>query len=115
MAVQLNSSSYLLFSDFLNVDGVEFWRLPNFPQLLPQDDDIYIQIGRGKYGQRVTDEERLRIDLLSYRIYETPHLWWAIALRNNYEIVPTAFKGGENIIVCSPRYIFQEILPKAGR
>lgn len=115
MAIKLDPASYLLFSTPLNVDGVEFWSLVDFPQLLEQDDDIFIQIGIGKLGELVSTDESLRIDLLSQRIYGTPQLWWALALRNNLEVVPSGFKFGETIIASSPRYIFEEILPRSGR
>lgn len=113
MAVEIQPTSYLLFSKLFNADGVQFWDLPEFPELRPQDDDIFINVGVSKTGEIVPSDENLRIDLMSFRIYGTPHLWWAIALRNNYEIVPSEFKLGEKIVVPSPRYIFQEVLPKA--
>ena len=113
MAVQINNASYLLYSQLVNVDGIQFWDLVDFPDMLPQDDDIIIIIGTGQSGALVSNEEALRIDLLSYRIYGTPQLWWAIALRNNFELVPTEFKINQEIVVPSPRYIFQEYLPKA--
>lgn len=113
MAVQINEASYLLFSKLVNVDGIQFWDLVDFPQLLPQTDDIIVVVGSGQFGGLVSNDEPLRIDLLSYRIYRTPQLWWAIALRNNFELVPTDFKLNQEIIVPSPRYIFQEVLPKA--
>lgn len=113
MAVKLNPASYLLFSELINVDGVEFWGLVDFPQLLEQPDDIFIDIGIGKLGEIVSTDESLRIDLLSNRIYGTPHLWWALALRNGLEVVPSGFKFGETVVASSPRYIFEEILPKA--
>ena len=115
MPVKVNPSSYLQFSDFVNVAGIEFWRLPEFPDIFPQDDDLYIKIGQGGPGQLTTQDESLRIDLLSYRIYNTPQLWWVIALRNNFEVVPSEFKSGAIIVAPSSRYVFQEILPQARR
>lgn len=113
MAVELNSASYLLFSQLVNVDGIQFWDLPEFPDIFPQDDDIYVTIGESSFGRINSNDEELRIDLLSYRIYKTPHLWWIIARRNNFEVVPNAFKLNQTIVVPSPRYVFEEILPKA--
>lgn len=115
MALKLNPYSYLNFSRYVNVDGVAFWELPEFPPLLPQSDDIMVKVGQGQLGQIVSTEENLRVDLLSNRIYKTPHLWWVIALRNNIEIVPTEFKVNQTIMCPSARYLFQEYLPKATR
>lgn len=112
MAIKINANSYLLFSELQNIDGVEFWEMPEFPELLPQDDDLFVTIGKGERGQFVSSEDSLRIDILSNRIYGTPHLWWILALRNNFEVVPTAFKLNETIIAPSPRYVFQEYLVK---
>lgn len=113
MATEINPLSYLLFSKLVNADGIEFWTLSEFPQILPQDDDIFVKIGGGVLGQFVSTEEALRIDLLSDRVYGTPQLWWVIARRNNFEIVPSAFKAGSLVIVPSPRYVFEEIITQA--
>ena len=112
MAVAINPASYLLFSNLVNVDGIAFWELPELPELLPQTDDLFITIGQSRYGVINNSDEALRIDLLSNRIYGTPQLWWIIALRNNIEVVPSEFKLNDTIVVPSPRYVFQEILPK---
>lgn len=113
MSVQIDRNAYLLFSKLVNVDGVEFWTLPDYPEIFPQDDDIFIVIGKGELGQFVSNEEAIRMDLLSERIYDTTHLWWIIALRNNFEVMPSSLKLGETIIVPSPRYVFEELLPQA--
>jgi len=113
MAVEINPSSYLLFSQLLNVDGIQFWDLVDFPDIFPQDDDIFVTIGEGVLGAINSSDEAIRTDLLSNRIYNTPQLWWVIALRNNFEVVPNEFKLGAQIVVPSSRYVFQEILPKA--
>lgn len=113
MAIELDRASYLLFSQLVNVDGVEFWELPEYPQLFPQDDDIFVTIGKGELGELVSSEEAIRMDLLAYRIYNTPHLWWIIAVRNNFEIMPSSLKVGQTIIVPSPRYVYEEIISKA--
>jgi hypothetical protein len=112
MAVAIDPASYLLFSTLVDIDGIAFWELPQFPELLPQTDDLFITIGQGQVGAINNSSESIRIDLLSNRIYGTPQLWWIIALRNNIEIVPSQFKLNDVIVVPSPRYVFQEVLPK---
>jgi hypothetical protein len=115
MPLKINPNSYLLFSNYVDVDGVAFWELPSIPEMLPQRDDIFVTIGQGQLGQTISSEEHLRIDLLSFRVYRTPHLWWAIAKRNNFEIVPSELKVNQTIICPSPRYLYQDYLPKARR
>jgi hypothetical protein len=112
MAVAIDPASYLIFSSLVNVDGIAFWELPTFPELLPQTDDLFITIGQSEYGEINDSSEYLRIDLLSNRIYGTPQLWWILALRNNIEVVPSGFKLNDRIVAPSPKYVFQEILPK---
>jgi hypothetical protein len=115
MTRKLDANSYLFFSQIFDVDGVEFWDLVDFPEVFPQDDDIEIVIGKGEVGSIISDDESIRPDLISYRIYGTPNLWWIIALRNGFEIIPSELKSGETILVPSPRYVFQEYLPQSGR
>lgn len=46
------------------------------PRSIPlSDQDIY---------HIVADNEVNRLDLISFNYYGTPHLWWAIALANNF-------------------------------
>jgi hypothetical protein len=112
MAVEIDPASYLLYSKLVNVDGIAFWELPEFPQLLSQSDDLFVTIGQAGYGSLNNGEESIRTDLLSNRIYGTPQLWWILALRNNVEVVPSQFKQNDTIIAPSPRYVFQDVLPK---
>ena len=113
MALRIDPNSYLLFSELLNVDGVEFWDLVQFPVITPQDDDMFITIGVSTQGQFISNDESIRPDLLSLRLYGNPQLWWVIALRNNFELMPSELNLGETIICPSPRYVFEEILTKA--
>jgi len=99
----VNKTSYLKFSTLFNIDNVIFFDTPDFPEIVPQDDDIVHKIESG---------EENRIDLLSYDFYKTAELWWVIMLANNKFLI-TDFKVGEDIIIPSPRYIQSEYLTKS--
>jgi hypothetical protein len=112
MAIIVNPASHLIYSQIVNVEGIEYFDFPQYPKILPQKDDIFITIGQPRVNSReiVTRSEELRIDMLSYRIYKNPHLWWVIALRNNLELVPSQLKFGQRIVVPSPNYVYNKLL-----
>jgi hypothetical protein len=102
MTVKVPRFSRLRFGELVSVDGVEFWDVLDLPEIPEQPDDVtYMILG--------TD----RIDLLAYKIYRDPRLWWVIAVANNMEDVPTEFNEGTVIRLPSPRYILQVLFNSA--
>jgi hypothetical protein len=100
MAVQIDKTSFLRFSPLLDVDGVLFFDTPNLPTILPSNGDIV---------HEVADTEVNRLDLISFKYYRDPGLWWVILLANGkYNL--NEFYVGEKITVPDPAYVFSEIL-----
>jgi hypothetical protein len=52
--------------------GVKYLSSRIYPKILPNDNDIYIISEAGD-----------RLDLLANKYYQTPSLWWIIAVANN--------------------------------
>lgn len=104
MSVQIGADSRLLFGFLLSVDDVEFFDLLNLPDVQEQTDDT-------SYDWKSTD----RIDLVAFRFYGSPALWWVLALANDIEIVPTGLNEGRRLRVPSPRYVNNVLLPEAKR
>lgn len=102
MTVRVQSHSRLRFADLQSDLDVEFWDLPVFKQIPEQVDDVYYQV-------QSTD----RIDVLAYRFYGDPVLWWVIAVANGFEILPTDLKVGARIKIPSPRYVTQSLFQAA--
>lgn len=98
MSVQVRRRSRLRFADLVNVDGFEFWNMLEPPTLLSQADDLHYQVQVGD-----------RIDLLAFKFYGDPILWWVIALANDMELLPTDLNYGDTLLIPSPRYILQVI------
>lgn len=99
---QIPIRSRLRFTDYLDIDGVQFWDMVDLPQLQEQPDDI-------SYTVAASD----RIDLLAYKFYGDPVLWWVIALANDMELLPTDLHESDVIRIPSPRYVNQELFLKA--
>lgn len=108
-SIEIRKNSWLNFSDLLDFFGTQgtsgvveseetiaFWSLPEFPQVIPQDNDVFFNI---------TDEHLGRLDLLAYDAYGDPDLWWVIALANNYEILPTDMILGSRIRIPNKAYV----------
>lgn len=104
MAVDLRSSSRLQFADLLIVDGVEFWDTLALPDAVPQPDDIQHVVASSD-----------RIDLLAYRYYQDPGLWWVIAWANSLDILPTDMKENMQLRIPSNDYVVNELIRKAVR
>jgi hypothetical protein len=104
MAARIVRNSRLLFSPLVLVDGVEFWDLNTLPPIPVREDEV-------QYTVTFTD----RIDLLAYRFYGDPVLWWVIAAANSMEILPTDLKPGDTIRIPSKAFITEALLaqPKA--
>lgn len=101
MAVDIRRRSRLRFAQLTTIDGYEFWDLVEYPTIVVQDDDsVHLVLG--------TD----RLDLLAYKYYGDPVLWWVIAVANDMELVPTALTEGSIIRIPSARYINQILFSK---
>lgn len=106
MAVRIRDTSRLRWTRFLTVQEVEFWDLPEYPKIGPNDDDIRYIVTRSD-----------RIDLISNRFYQSPDLWWVIAARNGLRLLPSDLYEGQELRIPSPRRVTNEILrnPSRGR
>lgn len=93
---EINTGSYLNFADLLAAEGFEFWETPDFPEIIPQDNDTYIEVDSNYFG---------RLDLLAFDQYGDVDLWWVIALANNLDIVPTQMKIGQKLRIPNKNYI----------
>jgi hypothetical protein len=98
MSVRIVKNSRLLFSALVLVDGVEFWDLNTLPIIPVRNDEI-------QYTVTFTD----RIDLLAYRFYGDPVLWWVIAAANSFELLPNDLKPGETIRIPSSAFISESL------
>lgn len=102
----IKKTSHLRFANFLtdldgDQEGFDFYDLIDLPEIVPQNDDI-------KHEVLTTD----RIDLLANTYYGDPILKWAIAVRNNLELLPGDLAEGTEIIIPSPRYVRNELFKK---
>lgn len=98
MAVRVVSRSHLRFGELKLVDEVEFWDTVDLPEIPVQFDDLEYQV-----------KGHDRIDLVAWRFYGDPVLWWVIAVANDMEILPTDLNRYEIIRIPSPRYVLQEL------
>lgn len=94
MTVKIKQRSRLQFGNLLSIDGFEFWDLLQLPQIRPQPDDIFY-----------TPKDHERIDLLAYKFYGDPILWWVLAVANDLELLPTDLNSGVTLRVPSLRYV----------
>lgn len=105
MANTIPANSHLRFSKLMNVDNVLFWDVPNFPTIVPQDDDLL---------HTITDLDLGRLDLLAYDYYRDEELWWVIMLANGKDNI-NHFRIGEQITIPSPRYVITDLLGSRNR
>jgi hypothetical protein len=102
MAAKVRQRSRLRFYDLVELDGYEFWNNSDLPEIPVQiDDQLY----------RVTGIDR--IDLLAYRFYGDPVLWWVIAVANDIELPQVQLNEGDVIRIPSVAYVQQELFKKA--
>jgi len=104
MTIKRKTSSRLNYSRLITLGGVEHWELPEYPEVLPANDDIIHEVKR-------TD----RIDMISNAYYDTPDLWWVIAVLNNMRLLPNDLAARAEIRIASPRRVFAKILRNPGR
>lgn len=102
MAVNVSKRSRLRFKELLEIYGVSFWELEEFPSVPEDPNDLYYQV---KYGDR--------IDLLAYTFYGDPNLWWVIAGANDMNILPTDLQPGNIVRIPSPLYVSDVLFTRA--
>lgn len=81
MTASIPNKSWLLFPDYFQVDGIEFFDTPDFPKFPESSNDQIITIDQTYLG---------RLDLIANDFYGDVNLWWVIALVNNLEVIPTS-------------------------
>lgn len=102
MSVKIGKNSRLRFADLNTIDGVEFWDIPDYPAIAPRSDDIQYQIVDGD-----------RIDLLAYKYYGDPTLWWVIAVANNFDLIPSSLNTAAFITIPSPAWVNGQLFSTA--
>jgi len=104
-SVSIRGTSRLKFARFVTVEGVDFWELPEYPEVLPAPDDILYTVSR-----------KDRIDTLSECFYDgDPTLWWIIAIVNKFRLLPTDMRENMQIRVPNGKRVFTQILKSANR
>lgn len=104
MTVRIRDTSRLRFARLITIDGVEHWEMPEYPEIREAPDDIIYTVDRND-----------RIDRIATRFYNSPDLWWIIALANELRLLPNDLSEGDKIRVPSGRRVFTEILRKPSR
>jgi hypothetical protein len=99
MPIKLRHTSRLRFAKRSLIEGVECWDLPEYPNIEAANDDITYKLGKLD-----------RIDNLAFRFYGSKDLWWIIALRNGFNLLPNDLKPYVYIKIPSPRRVSTEIL-----
>ena len=99
MSVKIEKSSTLQFATLRNVDGVEFWEKPEYPEIEPADDDLLITVESGD-----------RIDVISNRLYGTSAYWRLIAVMNGLTLLPIALYKGQILRAPSPQRLLTRIV-----
>jgi hypothetical protein len=96
MALMVSKSSWLSIAPLLQFEGTVFWDTPYFPDILPQDNDIFVTVDSNYVG---------RLDLLAFDAYGDVDLWWVIALANGLELLPTDMVIGKKLRIPSKNYV----------
>lgn len=78
--VNIRRNSWLNFAELLEFNSNVFWDHADFPEIEPQENDVFVTIDDNYVG---------RLDLIAFDFYGDPDLWWAIALANKIELIPT--------------------------
>ena len=94
MTVRIKNSSRLIHAELFVTSGVEYWDLPQYPEIDIRNDDMTHEV-----------EENDRIDKLANKYYGDPNLWWVIALANDLRIVPPDLQAESKIRIPSPVYV----------
>jgi hypothetical protein len=111
MAVKINKNTWLNLADYLLADDdavsgdVSFWDTPDFQELIPQDQDVFVEVDQRYVG---------RLDLVAWDYYRDPDLWWVIALANNIDLIPTDVRLGMSLRIPVKTYV-DSFITKGGR
>jgi len=101
MTIRLRETSRLRNAKLYTIGGVECWGMPEYPAVDPSPDDIFYTVAR-----------KDRIDLLSYRFYNSAELWWVIALANDFRLLPNDLQENMRLRVPSPSRVYTVILKR---
>ena len=104
-SVEIRKNSWLNFADSLEFEGTTFWETPEFPKIVPQDGDIFLD---------VTDQNLGKLDLIAFDVYGDPDLWWVIALANNIDLIPTDMVIGTKIRIPEKSFV-NSLIAKGGQ
>ena len=104
MANSLVRNSRLRFSDFVKVDGVEFFDVGDIPDIPVQPDDLVHVVSEGE-----------RIDLIANKYYNDSVLWWVVAVANDIELPPFGVNPGQRLRIPSPTFVSQTLFKGATR
>lgn len=96
MAFKINKTSWLAITQLLESHGYVFWDTPNFPILVPQAGDRFLTVDSQYIG---------RIDLVAFDMYGDENYWWAVALANNLDQIPTDMREGMILRIPQKSYI----------
>lgn len=96
MTLKIGRNSWLSIAPLLDYKGTIFWDTPNFPEIVPQDNDTFIDIDSDYVG---------RLDLIAFDYYDDVDLWWVIALANEIDLIPTDVTLNRRIRLPNKQYI----------
>lgn len=100
---EIDKSSWLNFAPYIQYEEFQFWDTPDFPQILPQENDRFLDVDDGYVG---------RLDLVAHDMYGDVNLWWVIALANKIDVIPTGVKFGMRLRIPEKTYV-DSLLAKA--
>lgn len=90
--IRLRSNSRARYSTLYYKGDFEWFGKPAYPEFPPADDDIFIQVTK-----------TTKIDGLAQRYYDTPELWFVIALANDIELWPSDVVIGQTLRIPSQK------------
>ena len=102
--MKVKPHSALRFSDYLVVDGIEYWGLPHRIDLSERAGDVY---------HTVLSYDRL--DLLADRYYGDPVLKWVIMEANGIELDRVRLEEGSVLRIPYPRFVLNTLFRDQAR
>ena len=96
MAIKITKNSWLAITPLISSNGFTFWDTPNFPELVPQQGDLFVEVDSQYLG---------RLDLIAYDHYGDVDYWWVIALANGLDQIPTDMRLGMTLRLPDKKYI----------
>ena len=100
---KIEKNAWLNFAPLISYESYEFWDTPDFPEILPQDNDTFITVEDVYVG---------RLDLIAYDYYQDSNLWWVIALANKIDQIPTGVSLNMTLRIPNKSYV-DSLLSKA--